>query len=49
MNNCPGHYRMWDGGERARVTMLASVDPATVQIPPSRGFSPKRLPQRCQF
>ena len=48
-NNYPGHHRMPDRGKRARVTMLTSVDPATIQIPLFRGFSPKRPPQRYQF
>ena len=40
---------MPDRGKRARATMFPSIDPSTIQIPPSRGFSPKRPPQRCQF
>ena len=40
---------MPDRGERARATTLTSIDHATIQIPVSRGFSPKWPPQRCQF
>ena len=39
----------WIECERARTTMLTSFDDATIQILPSRRFSPKRPPQRCQF
>ena len=40
---------MPDRDERARVTMLTSFDPITIQILSSRRFFPKRLSWRCQF
>ena len=49
MINCPGYHRTLHRGERARATMLTSFEPATIKILPSRRFSPKRLPKRCQF
>ena len=49
MSNHPGHHRMADRVERARATPFPSVDPSTIQIPPSRGFSPKRGPGDASF
>ena len=49
MSNHPDHHRMPDRGERARATTFPSINPSTIQIPPSRGFFPKRDPGDASF